>query len=169
MRYLLFIASKTQCKSKRFKSFLFNFPILLNSLFKSNSLRREVGTLNLQVNSSQSPREFFCNKEFLSLSLRAVERQSSLKRNFLSFFAKTPLPLLTPPSTKSSLFDYQGRALPFLLLASMQALHSCNSFSTLEHHEAGRESVCKSPLDLHFAILSLRELKARGNPWVCNV
>ncbi len=57
---------------KKYLSFMFLFNHL-NSLFKSNSLRREVGTLNLQVNSSHSlpkqlilwktPREFFCNKE----------------------------------------------------------------------------------------------------------
>ncbi len=73
--------------------FLFNH---LNSLFKSNSLRREVGTLNLQVNSSQSPREFFCNKEFYSKTFKESTR---------GFFSPFMNPLLDSlyfnPNTKN--------------------------------------------------------------------
>ncbi|WP_121763994.1 hypothetical protein [Helicobacter burdigaliensis] len=42
------------------------------SLFKSNSLRREVGALKLQAVLSQPPREFFCNKDSLDLYLFAI-------------------------------------------------------------------------------------------------
>ncbi|WP_121764614.1 hypothetical protein [Helicobacter burdigaliensis] len=48
------------------------------SLFKSNSLRREVGSLKLQAVLSQPPREFFCNKDNKNLSF-------ARKRNDLKF------------------------------------------------------------------------------------
>ncbi len=91
----------TLCRSnlkratKKFKPFLFNFSILLNSLFKSNSLRQEVGTLKLQAVFSHSllkqlilwktPREFFCNKEFYS---------KTLKDSIRGFFSPFMNPLL---------------------------------------------------------------------------
>ncbi len=89
-----------------------------------------------------------------NLSLRGLLiSRSSPKRNFLSFFTKTPLPLLTPPSTKSSLFGYQGRASPVSASSFRVGVALLQLFFYTRAPRSRARECLRKPLGLPFIIL----------------